>query len=109
MKDKVLKISKRYHTSDGLWIGPVDYKVKINGEEHDYRDLAKEYGIVPPMETTPWEDTPTKPTSPSAPIKPNKKKQINTDIEEKSYGDLEQTHDSASAEEYGDGDSESTE
>ena len=38
-----------------------------------------------------------------------KQRQINTDIEEKSYGDLEQTLDSGSAEEHGDGNSESTE
>lgn len=37
------------------------------------------------------------------------KKKINTDIEEKSYGDMGQTSSSGSAEEHGDGDSESTE
>ncbi len=37
------------------------------------------------------------------------KKTINIDIEEKGYGDMEQTFSDGSAEEHGDGDSESTE
>lgn len=113
MEKQLLKICNRYHDADGLWIGPKDYMVTINGEQHDYRELAKDYDIKYPTPENGWS---TKPSEPNAPTKPNKKvvnvklgKQINTDKQETSYGDMEQTLDPESAEEHGDGDSKSTE
>lgn len=96
MEKQVHKIAKRFYNHDGKWIGPEDYKVVISGVEYDWNDLAKQYGIETPNQ-------------PNAPIKPKKQKQINIDEEEKGYGDMEQAHSSTSAEEHGDGDSESTE
>ena len=80
----------RLFDSEGNWHGSEDHTIRVNGETHDVYKYAKAHGI-------------------ELPGKPKKQKQINTDIEEKSYGDLEQTLDSGSATEHGDGDSESTE
>ena len=94
MEKQVHKIAHR-NIVDGKWIKD-SYTVTVDGKEHDFRDLAKQFGI-------------DLPNQPNAPIKPKKQKQINTDIEEKSYGDMEQAQSPESVEEHGDGDSESTE
>ncbi len=94
MEKQVHKIASRCIV-DGVWIKD-SYEVTINGEKHDFRDLAKSFGI-------------DLPNQPNAPIKPKKKKQINIDKQEDSYGDMEQALDTESIEEHGDGDSESTE
>lgn len=90
-----MKIAKihRYFDAEGNYNGPEDHKFTINGEEHDVFEYAKEHGI----------------DIPSGPSAPNKPKKVNIDIEENSYGDMESSHGSGSAEEHGDGDSESTE
>ena len=59
---------------DDVWTGHKDRIIKVNGEEHDMDEYAKEHGIVLPDS--------------KAPKKP--KKEINTDVEDKGYGDMEQ-------------------
>ena len=85
----------RLFDSEGNWQGSPDHKIRVNGEEHDVFEYAKKHGIEIP-------------NKPNAPIEPNKKKQINIDEEEQSYGDMEQAQDPGSVEEHGDGDSKST-
>jgi len=76
---------------NGEWTGREDRKVTLSdGSEHSIDDLAKKHGI-------------------ELPSKPKKANKINTDIKEKSYGDLGQAHDEGSAEEHGNGDSEGSE
>jgi len=99
MEKQVHKIAKRFYDAYGLWIGPADYKVTIGGVDYDWRELAKAYNIQPPKTEHDFSE---------AVKSPKKQKQINIDEEEKSYGDLEQAQDPGSAEEHGDGDSEST-
>jgi len=94
MEKQVHKIAKR-SIINGVWTKD-SYDVTIGGKTYDFRDLAKSYGIELP-------------TAPNTPNKPKKTKKVNIDIEENSYGDMEQTHSSESVEEHGDGDSESTE
>tara|TARA_R100000734_G_C3243558_1_gene47415 strand:- start:322 stop:582 length:261 start_codon:yes stop_codon:yes gene_type:complete len=86
-----MKIAKihRYFDAEGNYHGPEDHKIHVDGEEHDLYDYAKKHGI----------ELPGKKSS----------KKINKDIEEKDYADLESTFSDGSAEEHGDGDSESTE
>ena len=82
--------------ANGVWTKDSrQIRVEENGEivEVDMDEYAKKHGIE----------------LPSGPSAPNKPKKVNIDIEENSYGDMESTHDSGSAEEHGDGDSESTE
>jgi hypothetical protein len=86
----------RLFDSEGNWHGAPDHTIRINGETHDVYEYAKKHGIQIP-------------TAPNTPNKPKKTKKVNIDIEENSYGDMEQTHSSESVEEHGDGDSESTE
>jgi len=88
MEKQVHKIAKR-SIINGVWTKD-SYDVTIGGKTYDFRDLAKSYGI-------------------ELQGKPKKTKKVNIDIEENSYGDMEQTHSSESVEEHGDGDSESTE
>ncbi len=84
-----MKIAKihRYFDADGNYHGPADYKFKINGEQHDVYEYAKEHGIELPGKKS--------------------KKAINTDIEKK-HEDMEQSLDSGDTEVDGDGDSKST-
>lgn len=86
MEKQVHKIANRCIVN-GKWIRD-SYDVVINGETYDFRDLAKEHGIE---------------------LNAKPKKQINTDIEEKGYGDMGQAHSKSSAEKHGDGDSEGSE
>lgn len=91
MEQQVHKIAKR-SIVNGKWTKD-SYDVKINGETYDFRDLAEKYNIEMNVSNS---------TS-------KKTKKVNTDIEEKSYGDMEQAQSPESVEEHGDGDSESTE
>ena len=75
---------------DGVWTGNPDRTIKVNGEVHDLDEYAKQHGI-------------------DLPDSKKSKKHINTDIEEKSYGDMGQASDEGSAEEHGNGDSEGSE
>lgn len=59
--------------TDGVWQGREDRKITIQGVEHDLDDWAKENGIVLPDS--------------KGSKKP--KKEINTDVEDKGYGDME--------------------
>lgn len=86
MEKQVHKIANR-SIVDGKWTRD-SYDVVIDGETHDFRDLAKEFGIK---------------------IDSKSKKTINTDVEEKSYGDMGQAPDDGCAEEHGNGDSEGSE
>lgn len=86
MDKQVHKIANRCIV-DGKWTMNT-YDVVIDGETHDFRDLAKQHGIK---------------------MGSKSKKTINTDIEEESYGDMGQAPDSGSAQEHGNGDSEGSE
>lgn len=83
----------RGFNSEGVWTKESRIiRVDENGviREVDMDEYAKEHGI-------------------DLPDAKKSKKTINIDIEEKGYGDMEQTFSDGSAEEHGDGDSESTE
>ena len=86
MEKQVHKIANR-SIVDGKWIRD-SYDVVIGGETYDFRDLAKQYGIE---------------------LNAKPKKHINTDIKEKSYGDMGQAHNEGSAEKHGNGDSKGSE
>ena len=58
---------------DGEWHGREDRVIVVNGVEHDMDKYAKEHGIVLPDS--------------KAHKKP--KKEINIDVEDKGYGDME--------------------
>jgi len=77
---------------NGVWTLPTR-DIRIDGVWTTLDDFAKEHNV----------------DLPDGKHKTKPKKQINTDIEEKGYGDMEQTYSSTSVEEHGDGDSESTE
>jgi hypothetical protein len=80
----------RYFDAEGNYHGPADHIIKVNGEEHDLYDYAKQHDI-------------------ELPGSKKSKKHINTDIQEESYGDMGEAFDEGSAEEHGDGDSEGSE
>ena len=76
------------HFVDGVWTGPEDRMVTVfigsEGTTHCIDDLAKEQGITLPD----WDSKP----------KTKSKKTLNTDVEEKSYEDMDGTHDSGDTE-----------
>ena len=74
MEKQVHKIANRCIVN-GEWIRDT-YDVVIDGETHDFRDLAKQHGIE---------------------MGSKSKKQINTDVEEK-HEDMERSHDSGDTE-----------
>jgi len=83
----------RNFDANGVWTKDSrQIRVEENGKivEVDMDEYAKKHGI-------------------ELPDSKKFKKQINKDIEEKSYGDLGQTSDEGSAEEHGNGDSEGSE
>lgn len=82
------------HYVKGVWTQPTR-DIRVDGVWTTIDEYAEKHGISLP-------DSNVK-------TKSKKQKQINTDIEEKGYGDMEQTYSSTSVEEHGDGDSESTE
>jgi hypothetical protein len=91
MEHKVKKLAKRF-LHYGVWQRD-SWIVRIDGEEHDFRDLAKKYGIK-------LKDA----------DKPKKsKKQINIDVKVEEHADLEKPLDSGHTEIDGDGDSEVSE
>lgn len=90
MEHKFLRLFR-----NGVWTGNPDRSISINGVKHDLDEYAKEHGIELP-------------SGPSAPKQPKVKKQINIDVEDKGYGDMEQAQSTGSAEKHGDGDSKST-
>jgi len=59
---------------DGVWQGREDRVINVNGVEHNLDEYAKEHDLVLPDS--------------KAHKKP--KKEINTDVEDKRYGDMEQ-------------------
>ena len=69
MKHKFMRNFK-----DGIWHGREDRVIVVDGVEHDMDEYAKEHGIVLPDS--------------KGGKKP--KKEINTDVEDKGYGDMEQ-------------------
>lgn len=82
--------------SDGVWTKESRMiRVDENGvvREVDMDEYANEHNI----------------DLPDAQKHKKSKKTINIDIEDKGYGDMEQTFSDGSAEEHGDGDSKSTE
>jgi hypothetical protein len=62
---------------DGVWQGREDRVIVIAGVEHDLDEYAKQHSIVLPD---------------SQPEK-KAKKEINTDVEDKGYGDMEEQTD----------------
>lgn len=69
MEHKFLRLFK-----DGVWTGREDRIIRVNGEEHNMDEYAKEHGIVLPDS--------------KGGKKP--KKEINIDVEDKGYGDMEE-------------------
>jgi hypothetical protein len=69
MEHKFLRLFK-----DGVWTGSQDRVIRIDGVEHDMDEYAKEHGIVLPDS--------------KGGKKP--KKEINIDVEDKGYEDMEQ-------------------
>ena len=88
MEQQVHKIARR-SIVNGKWIRD-SYDIIINGETHDFRDLAKQFGIEMPDAI-------------------ESKKKINKDIQEHEDADMGSSHHSGDTEEHGDRDSESTE
>ncbi len=82
----------RLFDADGNWKGNPDHSITVNGVKHDVYEYARANGI-------------------ELPGKKHKKaeKQINTDIQDKDYADLEESLDSGHTEIDGDGDSEGSE
>jgi len=85
----------RLFDHNGKWRGNPDRTITVNNKIVDMDDYAKKHGIELP-------------SGPSAPKQPKVKKQINIDVEDKGYGDMEQAQSTGSAEKHGDGDSKST-
>jgi len=74
MEHKFLRLFK-----DGVWTGSEDRMIRVDGEEHNMDEYAKQHGIVLPDS--------------KGSKKP--KKEINTDVEDKGYGDMEEQVDEA--------------
>ena len=69
MKHKFL----RSFDHDGVWQGREDRVIVVQGIEHDMDEYAKEHGIV----------------LPDSKSHKKPKKEINIDVEDKGYGDME--------------------
>ena len=72
MEKKIQQIAKRLHDSEGNWMGSKDKMVTINGEKHNFDDLAKQYNIDLPKASKP-------------------KAKVNK-VEEERHADMGQTH-----------------
>jgi hypothetical protein len=59
--------------TDGVWQGREDRVITVEGVEHNLDEYAKEHGIV----------------LPDSKGSKNPKKEINTDVKDKGYGDME--------------------
>lgn len=81
----------RNFDQDGNWT-KAERTISVNGVKHDLDEYAKEHGIELP------DGKKSKP-----------KKQVNIDIKDEDYADLEESHDSGHTEIDGDGDSEGSE
>jgi len=88
MKHKFLRL----FDADGNWTRPTR-TIKVDGVEYDMDEYAKQHGIVLPDS--------------KAQKKP--KKEINTDKQDHSYGDMEEQDHRADQDVDGEGDSQSTE